>query len=459
MAAAWVLGIEAPVETSTPLHPVFGQFMKSLIELCCESRRINRALEKIQKKSQDQPYRKFEIDGISFHLILRNKRHLIREIRQTIRGTGIFSPAKHIWLSVNQKRRRIAKFHLIDFIIHTIVSDVLSEISESQLSSSLHSYRKGRSNLRAVSAFAKFVRTHRNERELKHRGLWVIRRDVSSYGDSIPVGENSHLWSELTEMFESNGRPLLPGDLIFLKRLIRHEITTDTGGFTPLVGIPTGSPLSSALLNIYLSRTDHFLSAQSGDFYGRYGDDILYATPEKTNFLQCRELLEEEATRLGLRFGVSKSQEIFFSGSGASTPECKGDQYITFLGLRITFKGNICLPPSKEKIFLAQVKSRLDQSWRLLPSESDLSARLRFICGILREMMNHRGVSPVKYSDLLLTVVDDRSQLRQLDLRIHRRLSELLTKKSAPFSLRERPPKETWAEGNYKSLLATRNGP
>ncbi len=46
------------------------------------------------------------------------------------------------------------------------------------------------------------------------------------------------------------------------------------------MGLPTGSPLCCPIFNLYLSDLDHLISAYEEGFYARYGDDLLFATPD-----------------------------------------------------------------------------------------------------------------------------------------------------------------------------------
>ena len=49
---------------------------------------------------------------------------------------------------------------------------------------------------------ARYVRAHRNlHRNPRDRGLYVLRCDIKSYGESIPVFPQSPLWARLEESF------------------------------------------------------------------------------------------------------------------------------------------------------------------------------------------------------------------------------------------------------------------
>ena len=124
---------------------------------------------------------------------------MARKLARTV-GNGDYrlQPAHVRTITTDGKQRIVFAYRLTDLLVHGVVAGVLDAALTPALSASLYSYRKGVSWWMAISAFAAYARTHRKDQpEVRRRGLYVIRRDIDSYTDSIPVGATSPVWDML----------------------------------------------------------------------------------------------------------------------------------------------------------------------------------------------------------------------------------------------------------------------
>ena len=104
------------------------------------------------------------------------------------------------------KWRILYRASLVDTVVLLVLAKVTTALLDGVLSPRVYSYRRGRSSQQAVRDLANLVRRHRAElSEPRRRGLHVLRRDISAYGDSIPVHERSPLWPALKAALTSAG--------------------------------------------------------------------------------------------------------------------------------------------------------------------------------------------------------------------------------------------------------------
>ena len=83
-------------------------------------------------------------------------------------------------------------------VIQGAVADWLTEIGAASLAESLYSYRRGIPYHLAIRDFARYVRTRRRAaQDIRDWGLFVVRRDIRAYFDSIPVHPAAPLWEIL----------------------------------------------------------------------------------------------------------------------------------------------------------------------------------------------------------------------------------------------------------------------
>jgi len=152
-------------------------------------------------------------DEVSLATIVLQRSAVGRLMARTVGGGEYrLRPATLRTIEAGGKRRVVFACRLTDLIVHGVVAEVIEEAAAPTLSPSLYSYRNGVSWWKPVSLFASYVREHRRSRpDPRSRGIYVIRRDIDSYTDAIPVGATSPLWAMLRELLCPDGPPAAAG--------------------------------------------------------------------------------------------------------------------------------------------------------------------------------------------------------------------------------------------------------
>jgi hypothetical protein len=355
------------------------------------------------------------------------------------------------------KPRDIFYFEALDLVVHAVVGQLLTDAVEPSLSPHVYSYRPGMSSWRAVRALAAHVRRYARPLPADRRGLYVIRCDVQSYADSIPLDAGSLLWTLVRSALGMTGQE--PAWKL-VQRVIRPELVEPDGSRSERTrGVPVGSPVVTPLLNLYLDALDHELAAEDGAFYARFGDDMLFAHPDPVrarkalaavrSFL-CSNRLELHDEKLGI---------LYWNGAGRRStawPEAHGTKDVVYLGAQIQFDGTIALPRSKLRDVLLDLRQRLRASHRMLRN-ADRTTRERALCQIATEAVDVRSVFQAPHADLLHCLVTDRRQLAHLDHLIALAIAETVSGLRGPRAFRDVPWRRLRREHGLVSLVALRN--
>ena len=264
-------------------------------------------------------------DGVTLAFLCLNRGKVARLLAETV-GSGRYKtrPAQIRTVLINGKSRRLYEFCLSDQIVHGVVSSIIHDRMEPRLSRSLYSYRKGTGWWNAVVDFARYLRAHRAARQTpEQRGLYVRRRDIHQYTDSIPVNPQSRLWDRIRDVLDINPdrSDLHRRYWELIENVVRPVTRSEAGhAYTNTCGVPTGSPISTTLFNLYLDPLDHELGRIPGAFYARYCDDILFAHPVPEIARQAGSRLSSRLAQLGLHTREDKEEDVYFTGCGRLAP-------------------------------------------------------------------------------------------------------------------------------------------
>lgn len=352
--------------------------------------------------------------------------------RSTAKGDYAFGPVEERRAHVGGKQRILHRASLADTVMLGALSAVLAPLLETTLSPAVFSYRKGRSSPQAVRELARFVRQHRRERpDVKTRGLHVLRRDVASYGDSIPMHATSPLWPQLAALLASAGF----GQEHALPRLLRAALTPDVKRLDGSVGknergAPTGSALQPLICNLYLQPLDEALLALGGH-YARFGDDLVFAHTDAEVARRARELFESTIAPLELRFNPEKSRDLFWNGAGrpasiAASERERGTTHVDYLGARLSFEGVSAPGEHRLRRLRRELLGRIRASASLL-GDSPREERVPALCAAVSRSFDLRSELALPLSPTLLRVSDDRRKLRELDYWVALRLAEAIS--------------------------------
>lgn len=362
-------------------------------------------------------------------------------------GSYVFAPVSERRAFLGGKWRHVYRAPLADTIVLFVLAGALAEIVAPLVSERVYSYRKGRSSRQAVRDLAAFVRAHRRGlRDVRERGLHVLRRDVSGYGDSIPVGDASPLWPLLRRGFERAGHAPDDAFSALVARALRPLVVRLDGTLEDAArGVPMGSPLQPSICNLYLDALDRRLEAVPGGFYARFGDDFVFAHADVLAARRASDVVETTLTELDLTLNREKERDFFWSGAGRQpaahvSAEERGTTHVEYLGARVAFDGTTT--PSTRKLgrIRSELRSRIVASERLLRDEP-LAERTRALVLATNHALDPRHDAALFDAAELFIDGSNRNELAELDRWLARTLAEALTGRRGVRALRSAPPR------------------
>ncbi len=382
---------------------------------------------------------------------------LAKELAKSVAsGAYRFSPSEPRVARLGGKTRVIYRGSITDTVVVSVLAKVLRRLAEPLVSERVYSYRPGRSALQAARDFAAYVRAHRRARpDPRTRGLYVVRRDVARYGESIPVHEASPLWAQLDEVFARWSIAASEPIVTLVREAVRPLIAADGGEQRMELGVPTGSAIQPVICNLYLGPLDRALASVAGGFYSRFGDDILFAHPDAAVAARARAAAAQLVDALALGFKAEKSTDLCFNAAGRSAPSWRGSAFLDYLGLRLNFAGALGLPAAKARSLLRELTRRMENELRLA-TELGQEQALQLLCASARESLEVRSALVLPLAAFALHAVDDRAQLRHLDYLVARQASEALSGRRGVRAFRSVSYRSLRRAG-LPSLVASRN--
>jgi hypothetical protein len=405
-------------------------------------------------------------DAVPLAAMVQDRRRLARAIAASVKeGSYVSHPARIKNIVVAGKERRVFSYRLTDVVVHGALAGIIAETAESRLSQRVFSYRKGMSRWTAVTDFAGFLRAHRRAHaDPRNRGVYVLRRDVAAYADSIPMAAASRIWEILREGLGGQVPDSLdPEHWKLVERVVRPEFFTHDGRgpATALSGVATGQPIACVLFNLYLTDLDRAMEKITGGFYARYSDDILFAHPDGDIAQEAAQTMKRVLSDLGLTFKPSKEVDRFLTRAGRPSepwPAAKGTSAITFLGTRVSADGAVSITPETMRWFVDDLERRARTACGALGT-ADVEARGRLVCGVLNQHLfidAHRE-GRENTASLLRCAVTDRQQLAQLDYRLARLVVRVVTGDNGVRAFRRVPYRTVREDWGLRSLLHERN--
>jgi hypothetical protein len=402
-----------------------------------------------------------EQDGVSLASMAIHAKDLTRTLARTIeRGDYRFSPARIEEIQVEGKTRAVFRYPLIDRIVHGTISDLIEEVTRPLLSDRLYSYRPGVSWLQPGFDYARFVRSaNKAASNPKERGLYVLRRDIHAYTDSIPVHESSILWPKLHSALTNGNGTVKEKDWELVERVVRPVVEAGDGSlFRQEQGVPTGQPISCVLFNFYLSDLDHEMAAIPGSFYARYSDDILFSHPDSRVVEEADKLMEECIHEYGLSLNHEKSRNLYLNVPGRSDGIAwKGTSGVGFVGAQVMARGAISLGRNKQRHLLREIRTRALRTARGL-SGRDTNTVGRAVCEVInRVLVGDGGALQQRSASLVRRAITNREQLAQLDYWLARIVVQAVTGDPTVRGFRKVPYSRIREDWRLVSLLHSRN--
>jgi hypothetical protein len=393
--------------------------------------------------------------GVSLATLARERHTFARLLVADLkRGHVTPSPGRVYWIEKEQKQRRLFDFPLTELVIHDAVACWLAERLSPSISPHLYSYQPGTSYHRALAGFARYVRTA--TRIAPSRGLYVLRRDVHSYFDSIPVHDDAPLWPLLRRLVGDVREFDVTWSLVC--RTLRPPLVDRAGTLYTLdCGIPTGSPVANVVANAYLGAMDDDLSRVPDAFYARYGDDLVAAHPDAAVAARLAAMLAAHLGGQGLEFSEAKTHDVYLSPRGALPALEHGPQSaaaVELLGHRVSVAGTVSLSVRKTKTLLADLRTRAANGANV---DAPIDERVAGAVRASNRFFDPDAPAAHPYAALLRTTVTDRSYLKWLDYEVALIVVGAAMRQRSVRHFRSFPPGALRARFGLDSLVVGRN--
>ena len=391
-------------------------------------------------------------DALAFGALGQQAASFAHQLAATIaRGEYVHGSVLPRRALIEGRWRALYRANALDMLVNAALAAELVPILEPTFSDALYSYRRGRSTWQAIHAFVAYIAQHRAAHpDVKQRGLYVIRRDVRSYGENIPVSAESPLW----RMLEVAAQPD-PFTLSLLREAMAPKLA-NTG--ERVTSVPTGSALQPLMCNLYLTPVDAIGTAVQDGFYARVGDDILFAHPSAQVAQGVVGEIEHALGELKLELSASKSLDAYFTGAGRASnvwPRVKPTTHLQYLGACVDFRGGVGLKPDRARQMMQRCRRRVVNTLALLGPGSQQD-RARLACHALRCAFDPSHLAADPIAALLVGAVNDRHQLRQLDHWIALEVAQCVTGVRGPRAFRELSCRTLRREHGLPSLVVAR---
>jgi hypothetical protein len=430
-----------------------------------DPRRYEREIDRLhQKHLYTRTLYELEQEHVTLARLIQRRSQVAKVLARTVRrGKYQLEPGDVREIEVEGKVRAVVAYRLTDTIVTAVVSTAIEEAMTPLLSDRLYSYRPGVSWLTPSADLAAYLRSHRRQRpDPRTRGLYVLRRDVDSYTDSIPVAPSSRVWEMVRNVLAAPGTPAISGaDWRLVEQTIRPELHELGGGHAVRIrGVPTGQPISCVLFNLYLNELDHELTAVPGGFYARYSDDILFAHPDAATARAAAATIDAHVTALGLRTKDDKAANLYLTAAGRPSSdwdEAIGASSVPFVGTAVSSAGTVALNRKKLRRVLRELERRAIRSAAAAPP-GDQAATGRAVCTVLNQALA-LAPGPLQQAStcLLRRAVTDRGQLAQVDYWLARTVVKAVTGDGSVRAFRRVPYRKVREEWGLVSLEHARN--
>ena len=253
-------------------------------------KKLEKKLHTLSERLSEDP------EYLSLRWVLEHENEVRRLIKKVLKNGAELGTGKLISIQMSEKVREIVTYPWPERILLMALAKVLQEAFTPLYSSNLYSFQKGKGTIHAHLALKNFLDNN------THKKLYLLKRDVSKYGDSIP---QDVLMKRAGSTLKLEHAPIVRE---LLRSAIRCELKdVKTGAsFTAIHGIPSGSPIVPPLENFYLLSLDHAMSSLPNVFYARYGDDFVVITDSPTLAWKADRMIEDCMHQLGLHIKPEK---------------------------------------------------------------------------------------------------------------------------------------------------------
>lgn len=368
-----------------------------------------------------------------------------------------FDIVKEREVTINDKKRLLYEANLTDKIVQTYLAYILTKVLCKKIIPNCYAYIPGKNNVAALRSLANYLR------RTKDQDIYVIRTDIASYTDTIPVHPKSPLWNMLSDLAKE--LPISAQEHEYLMSLLKSAIhplikTEELTYYQKYVGSPTGSPLGPLVYNLYGVDFDSQLAAIPQLFYARYCDDIILAHHDTKILLEADQLLSDLLDNHFLKRNLHKDQRTYLTRAGKAHSEdpitWRGSNKIEYLGLAINRYGNISITQKHMNRLLGTLVQRVSNCHDLLINHT-LQEKCHHLCQLIKQLAHRDNEFQSTQLASLLQNCDDRRVLKQIDFFIAQIIAEKISGKKGVQAFRKISYKKLRQKYGLISLVNMKN--
>ncbi len=272
----------------------------------------------VRRVTQDNQGKKTAgVDGVK-SLAPEQRLELVKNLQLSSKA----KPTRRVWIPKpgTQEKRPLGIPTMTDRALQALVKQVLEPEWEAQFEPNSMGFRPGRSAHDAIAAIFDSI---------SRKAKFVLDTDISKCFDRI-----NH--SKLLEKLKT-----FPTIRKQIKAWLKSGVLDNGNLFPTESGTPQGGVISPLLANIALHGLEEEINRYAATLPGRkkdnqrsltlvrYADDLVVLHPKLEVIQQCKQLIENWLTDMGLELKPSKTRITH------TLDECEGNQGFNFLGFTI----------------------------------------------------------------------------------------------------------------------------
>lgn len=312
-----------------------------------------------------------------------------REPVRAILEGRCFSPPRKASISKmhSEKKRTVYIFSREENYTLKFLTFLLQEKYDFLFSPNLYSFRPGTGVRNAIHAIT---------RHPAISSMWCYKVDIQNYFNSVPVEK---LLPMLTQAI-----PDEPVIHRFLTGLLTDPRAMQDGStVTEQKGIMAGTPVSTFLANLYLSRLDWYFQ-EAGILYARYSDDIILFSPTEDTLEENIRIIQRFLHGTGLSINPAKEQRT-----------APGEPWV-FLGISY-HAGTIDVAPASVEKLKAKMrrKTRALMRWKAKKHTTGIHAAKAFIRAFRRKLFHNDSEHELTWTRWYFPLITTAESLRVID--------------------------------------------
>ena len=296
------------------------------------------------------------IQGLRKSLVKEfGQKRVLKYLKTFLKHSKIETPNIKEYYMMLEKPRLTALYSPEHQLVHALLSENLESVLYSTYPAELMSYQVGKKLDHVFRDLRLFLSAYKKSTPDKtKRTLGVVKWDIKSYGESIPLHEKSKLWQQLERYKLDHLTPWLKNELraVVTTSYSKEAVESTDGHMSLIRGVSFGMPTTPPILNLYLSDFDRLVVKTFPTiFYRRFGDDCLIVTNEPERLEEINLWVAAELATYELRQHPKKTASFLWSKSGYKT-----QTHIEILGRSVNFDGRMFLTQAKQEVIVDEWK-------------------------------------------------------------------------------------------------------